>query len=187
MMNYESAAGRGAQRRARFRLAALTAALAAIIMLASACGSSSSTTAQLPTLQSMTNKALVYAQCMRSHGIQNFPSPTVQDNAHAKGVGFSMPSGIDTSSPQFKSAAAACKRQSGFGVISPAMIAAAMSTGLKFAECMRSHGIPDYPDPVDKGSNIQIGPGPDGGIDTNSARFQAARKACIPLLPDGGP
>jgi len=186
-MNDGSGAGRGTQRRARFRLAALTAALAATIVLASACGSSSSTTAQLPTLQSLTNKALAYAQCMRSHGIQNFPSPTVQDNADAKGVGFKMPSGIDTSSPEFKSAAAACKKQSGFGVISPAMIAAAMSSGLKFAECMRSHGIPDFPDPVNKGSNIQIGPGPDSGIDTNSARFQAARKTCIPLLPNGGP
>ena len=186
-MNDGSGAGRDTQRRARFRLATLAAALAATIALASACGSSSSTTAQLPTLQSMTNKALVYAQCMRSHGISTFPSPTVQDNAHAKGVGFSMPSGIDTGSPQFKSAAEACKKQSGFGVISQAMIEAAMSNGLKFAECMRSHGISAYPDPVDKGSFIQIGPGPDSGIDTNSARFQAARKACVPLLPNGGP
>ncbi len=69
MMNDGSGAGRDTQRRGRFRLDALTAVLAAIIVLASACGSSSSTTAQLPTLQSMTNKALVYAQCMRSHGI----------------------------------------------------------------------------------------------------------------------
>ncbi len=98
-----------------------------------------------------------------------------------------MPSGIDTSSPQFTSAAGACKKQSGFGVITPAMIEAAMSNGLKFAECMRSHGISNYPDPVDKGSFIQVGPGPDSGIDTNSARYLAARKACIPLLPDGGP
>ena len=186
-MNDGSGAGRDTQRRARFRLDALTAVLAATIVLASACGSSSSTTAQLPTLQSMTNKALVYAQCMRSHGIQNFPSPTVQDNAHAKGVGFKMPSGIDTSSPQFTSAAEACRKQSGFGVISQAMIEAAMSNGLKFAECMRSHGISAYPDPVDKGSFIQVGPGPGGGIDMNSARYQAARKACVLLLPDGGP
>jgi hypothetical protein len=170
----------------RSRLGALAAVLAATIVLASACGSSSSTTA-LPTLQSMTNKALSYAQCMRSHGIQNFPSPTVQDNAHTKGVGFAVPSGIDTASPRYQSAAGACKKQSGFGVITPAMIAAAMSTGLKFSECMRSHEIADYPDPVDKGSDIQIGPGPGSGIDTNSARYQAARKACIPLLPDGGP
>ena len=95
-----------------------------------------------------------------------------------------MPAG---NGPQYKSAAAACKKQSGFGVISPAMIATAMSNGLKFAECMRSHGITAFPDPIDHGDNIQIGPGPDSGIDTASPRFQAARKACLPLLPNGGP
>jgi RNA polymerase sigma-70 factor (ECF subfamily) len=68
-----------------------------------------------------------------------------------------------------------------------AVLGIAPGTVRSRAECMRSHGIPDFPDPVNKGSNIQIGPGPDSGIDTNSARFQAARKACIPLLPDGGP
>ena len=66
-------------------------------------------------------------------------------------------------------------------------VTAAMLAPRLAAECMRSHGIPAFPDPVDKGSNIQIGPGPDSGIDMSSARFQAARKACIPLLPDGGP
>jgi hypothetical protein len=186
-MNDEPGAGRDAQRRARFRLDALIAVVACTLVLAAACGSSSSTTAQLPTLQSMTAKALSYAQCMRSHGIQNFPDPTVQDNAHTKGVGFSMPSGVDTSSPQFKSAAKTCRKQTGFGVINPAVLQAAMANGLKFSECMRSHGITNYPDPVQHATNIQIGPGPDSGIDTNSPRFKAAQKACVPLLPNGGP
>jgi hypothetical protein len=62
-----------------------------------------------------------------------------------------------------------------------------MNSALKFAECMRSHGISNYPDPVNNGRNIQIGPGPSSGIDMNSARFKAAQKACYPLLPNGGP
>jgi len=192
MMNDQSGAGRDAWRRARFRLDALSAVLIGVAFAVAACGGSSgtgpsSTSAQLPTLQTMTAKALSYAQCMRSHGIQDFPDPTVQDNAHAKGVGFSMPGSIDTSSHQFKSAAKTCRTKTGFGVVSPAMIQAAMANGLKFAECMRSRGIASYPDPVSHGNNIQIGPGPNSGIDTNSARFKAAQKACIPLLPNGGP
>lgn len=191
-MNDQSGTGRAARRRMRFRRGALTAVLAGVALFAAACGGSSSTgpsstSTQVPTLQSITAKALSYAQCMRSHGIQNFPDPTVQDNAHEKGVGFSMSGNIDTSSAQFKSAAKTCRSQTGFGVISPAMIQAAMANGLKFAECMRSHGIANFPDPVDHGNNIQIGPGPDSGIDTNSAQFKAAQKACIPLLPNGGP
>jgi len=52
---------------------------------------------------------------------------------------------------------------------------------------MRSHGIPNYPDPVDQGSRIRLGPGPGSGIDTSLARFKAAQKACFPLLPAGRP
>lgn len=95
----------------------------------------------------MTTKAARYANCMRSHGITNFPDPTVQDNAHAKGVGFSLPGQIDTGSLQFKSAAKVRRKQTSFGVISPAVIQAAMADGLKFAECMRSHGIPGFAGP----------------------------------------
>jgi hypothetical protein len=173
-----------------FRLGALAAVLASATLLTAACGTSSSTgstTAQLPTLQSMTTKALAYAKCMRSHGITDFPDPTVQDNAHEKGVGFSMPAGIDTSSPQFKSAAKACQKQTGFGHPNPAVLQLLMADGVKFAGCMRSHGIVNYPDPVDNGHGIQLGPGPDDGIDTNSTQFKAAQKACVYILPNGGP
>jgi hypothetical protein len=59
--------------------------------------------------------------------------------------------------------------------------------GVKFAGCMRPHGITNYPDPVEKGHSIQLGPGPDSGIDMNSAQYKAAQKACFALLPNGGP
>jgi hypothetical protein len=189
MMNDGSGAGRGTRRRMRFRPAALAAVLMGAALLAAACGGSSSTgstTAQIPTLQSMTTKALAYAKCMRSHGIPDFPDPTVQDNAHAKGVGFSLPGSIQNS-PQFKSAAKACQKQTGFGQPNPAVLQAMMTDGVKFAACMRSHGITNFPDPVQHGNGIQLGPGPDSGIDTNSARFKAAQKACVYILPNGGP
>jgi hypothetical protein len=190
-MNDRSGTGRVAQRRARFRLGALTAVLACTAVLAAACGGSSSTsgsgaTAQIPTLQSMTTKALAYAQCMRSHGIQNFPDPTVQDSAQRKGVGFSIPGNIQNS-PQFKSAAKACQKQTGFGQPNPAVLQAMMANALKFAGCMRSHGVANYPDPVENGHGIQLGPGPNSGIDTSSASFKAAQKACVYILPNGGP
>ena len=131
--------------------------------------------------------ALKFSECMRKHGITNFPDPTVQDNPHEKGVGFSMPAGVDDNSPQFKSAAKSCQKLTGFGHPSPAVLQALMAAGVKFAECMRSHGIANYPDPVEHGSNIQLGPGPDSGFDMNSPTVKAAQKACNPLLPNGGP
>ena len=169
------------------RAAMLAAAAATVTLLAAACGggSSSSSTAGPPTLSALTDQALAYSKCMRAHGIPNFPDPNVQDSAHAKGVGFSL-SNIDTHSAQFTSAAKLCQKQTGFGHISAAQLQAAMNNMLKVAECMRSHGIANFPDPFE--NSHQIGFNLNGtGIDMNSARFKAAQTACRPLMPGGGP
>lgn len=47
---------------------------------------------------------LKYAACMRANGVPNFPDPTIS-NGH---VQMSLPSGVDTSSPQFMQATQAC-------------------------------------------------------------------------------
>jgi hypothetical protein len=54
---------------------------------------------------------------------------------------------------------------------------------LAFSECMRSRGVPSFPDP--SGQGIHIGPG--SGIDPSAPAFRAARSACDKLLPGGGP
>lgn len=61
--------------------------------------------------------------------------------------------------------------------------AASVSQGLKFAECMRSHGLPSFPDPIN-GGGFQF---KDGSVNPASPAFQAARKACQAVLPGGGP
>jgi hypothetical protein len=53
--------------------------------------------------------------------------------------------------------------------------------GIKFAKCMRRHGVGAFPERP----TGQIGPG--GGIDPNSPTFQAAQKACSSLLPKPSP
>jgi hypothetical protein len=164
------------------------AAVAGLVLLVAACGGGASSPASAgpPTLQSLTTQALGYAKCMRSHGIPNFPDPTVQDSAQSKGVGFSMPSGVDPHSPQFQSASKTCQKQTGFGHISAAQMQQGMNAMLKYAECMRSHGITNFPDPVE--NSHQIGFNINGtGIDRNAPRVKAANKACQPLLPGGGP
>ncbi len=170
------------------RAGVLAAVGAAIALLATACGggNSSSSTPGLMSLSSLTNQALAYAKCMRSHGIPNFPDPTVQDNAHSKGVGFSMPSGVDPHSAQYLSAAKLCQKQTGFGHISTAQMQAGMNALLKYAECMRSHGIANFPDPQEHSQNIGFSL-TGTGIDQNSSRFKAAQSTCQALLPGGGP
>ncbi|MGO9976164.1 MAG: hypothetical protein ACLP01_25850 [Solirubrobacteraceae bacterium] len=51
-----------------------------------------------------------------------------------------------------------------------------VSQGVRYADCMRANGVPNFPDPSE-GSGIPLGTSP---------AFEAAQKACRHLLPDGG-
>jgi hypothetical protein len=60
------------------------------------------------------------------------------------------------------------------------------SGALAFARCMRSHGVPNFPDPKASGNSIQI-LGPSSGISLQSPAVQSAQTSCKHLLPGGGP
>jgi hypothetical protein len=53
------------------------------------------------------------------------------------------------------------------------------SKGLQFANCMRSHGVPSFPDP---GADGTLSVGGSSGIDLSSPAFQSAQQACARLL-----
>jgi hypothetical protein len=52
-----------------------------------------------------------------------------------------------------------------------------------FSACMRSHGVPKFPDPSSDGSMTFDA---STGINPDSPRFQAAQRACQKLAPNGG-
>jgi hypothetical protein len=52
-----------------------------------------------------------------------------------------------------------------------------------YAECMRENGVPEFPDPVDGGTQLQATPG--SGLDPNSPEWKAAQRACQDLAPAG--
>ncbi|MBF8189809.1 hypothetical protein ITP53_29590 [Nonomuraea sp. K274] len=54
---------------------------------------------------------------------------------------------------------------------------------VKYAECMRSNGVPGFPDPVDGQLDVKIGEG--SGVDMNAPQFKAAQEACRSLAPAG--
>lgn len=65
------------------------------------------------------------------------------------------------------------------GGASPAHVAAALA----FSNCMRSHGVPNFPD-SSSGGGINL----DGtAINPQSPAFLSARQHCFKLLPGGGP
>ena len=158
-------------------------ALACLALLAAACSSSpSSGTGAAPASGSARHSELAFSRCMRAHGITAFPDPNSQGGiALNAGPG----TGIDPKSPQFKAAYRACRsllppRRP----LSPAQQAAAKAQGLKFAQCMRAHGISDFPDPNSQGE-IALQPQRGSDLDPNNPRFRAANQACQYYKPGG--
>jgi len=87
--------------------------------------------------------ALAFAECMRSSGVPNFPDP-----AAGGGFLFNRSAGVDPSSPAFQTAQAKCKKFLPPGPGSgPPPSAQTLAHWLKIAQCMRRHGVSDFPDP----------------------------------------
>lgn len=57
------------------------------------------------------------------------------------------------------------------------------SQGVKYSDCMRMQGVPNFPDPSTGGGIPFISA--NSGINTNSPAFQAAQSACHTLAPGG--
>ena len=56
-----------------------------------------------------------------------------------------------------------------------------MAQAVAYARCMRSHGVPDFPDPTPVpggGIAFQINGGPGSDLNHNNPRFNAADGAC---------
>jgi hypothetical protein len=155
-------------------------ALALALPLA-ACGSSGSGDKQAASIAGSTGyaKMLKFSSCMRAHGVSGFPDPTSTGGLLLKaGPG----SGIDPRSPAFQSAQQACKKLLPNGGHPGPVSASQRAAALRFSQCMRAHGVPNFPDPsFGAGGGIQLGFRRGSGIDPQSPAFQAAQKAC------GGP
>jgi hypothetical protein len=90
--------------------------------------------------------ALAFATCMRSNGVPNFPDPE-------PGGSFEFPAnGPNPSSPAFKAARATCQKflpdggPPGPGATTHPS-AQTLAKLVRIAECMRQHGISQFPDP----------------------------------------
>ena len=145
--------------------------LAALAILLGACGSSSGSSADAPAGQSSGSSqsgTVAFAQCVRSHGVPDFPDP---QNGHF------LISGADQDNPNFKPAVQACQHLLGPGGATNGG-GSNNSALLNFAHCMQTHGVPQFPDPAANGG---IGLPP--GVDPNSAPFQKAWQECQSLLP----
>ncbi len=164
------------------RVLILSAVLAGCGLTLAACGSSNK-----PKGSGNDARFLAFSQCMRAHGLTNFPDP-----AAGGGIQLSAGSNLNPFSPSFKAAQAQCKHLLPGGGPPAGVSAQQREQLVQTAECMRAHGVSGFPDPTNTPpTNPQnysvvegIG-GPTGlfllvpkTIDVNSPAFTNAAKKC---------
>jgi hypothetical protein len=178
----------------------LAAGLGALALVAAGCGGPAAppvagigtrTTSTAPTVagcsrtgcssagasQRLEAQALKYSECMRAHGLADFPDPTLGPNGLP---GFSMnDSGdLNAQSPQFQAAKDACKNDLP-DLGAPPTRQDEVGAALEYTRCMRSHGEPDFPDPDGRGV-IRI-TSTTGILAPSSPQFRKAQAACQSL------
>jgi hypothetical protein len=135
--------------------------------------STSSASASSGSSGSSQTGAVAFAQCVRAHGVPDFPDP---QNGHF------LISGADENNPNFQSATQACEHLLPSGSATNGGGSGSNSSAeLAFAHCMQTHGVPSFPDPSSNGAL-----GIPQGVDANSPQFQSAFSACSSLLPNNG-
>ncbi|GAA3966552.1 hypothetical protein GCM10023085_56260 [Actinomadura viridis] len=193
--------GPGRRSRVRARAGVLVTGMAAVALLAGACGGSDgdgNDVATNPTASSSPAKgnggpakgdprtaALAYAKCMREKGVPQFPDPDANGGIAIDG------SKVPQDSPQFKNANEACKGLLPAPPPGGGGVPEDRAEALKYSKCMRENGVPKFPDPNPGG-----GLGIDAeklGVDPNGPVYKEADKKCQkhlggqPVTQGGGP
>jgi hypothetical protein len=85
------------------------------------------------------DKAVKFAECIRAHGVSDFPDPNAKNQFEY---------GVSVSPAVWKQATTACKDLQPPGTLSGKRTPKQQSASLRFAQCVRDHGVKDFPDPV---------------------------------------
>ena len=178
------------------RTAAVITATSALALLAAACGGApgshvaqlGSTTTKSSTSSSAAaaqqNGMLAFSRCMRSHGVPNFPDPN-SSGALPK----SQVDQLAASSPQFPPAHRACEHLlPNGGQPTQAQVQQAWNDMRNFTRCMRSHGVPNWPDPAATSQQDQrpFFHVPDS-IDPNAPQITTKIRVCQHVLHANNP
>lgn len=133
------------------------------------------------------SQALKYSECMRAHGDPDFPDP---NGAGLIPFGTTNRNGSSSPGPQDEPGYTSANKVCGHllpngGRPTAAQVAYIGSQLLKFSQCMRSHGLPSWPDPTISSHVIGF-----EGISQsviNSPAYKRAEKSCASFMSSVGP
>ena len=156
----------------RSRAAALPFAL--IALAAAGCGGSPRATGGLTAAASPAAAWHQVVLCARAHGMPGLPEPQINPDGKA-----TFPNGLNVPPETHKACQTLLDRLVPNSQ-NQAPGAAQLAALLRFARCMRSHGIADWPDPRPDGSFV-----PDARIASAlKTTFRSQLLACDHLNPD---
>ena len=118
-------------------------------------------------------KAVKFAQCIRAHGVRDFPDPT-DKNADAYG--------ISVTPAVWTKAVDACKALKPPGALSAKRTPKQLSAEVRFAQCVRDHGVKDFPDPVNGEPLVDTYKIPSSNKPGGMAILNAAMQKCGSVL-----
>ena len=158
----------------RWRPGILPVMVAASAVLVTACGASSPGGSSSAAGATAYQKAVAFAQCMRSHGAPSWPDPNSQG-------GFTVTPATNAKFAAPASAEKTCRHllPTDAKKLSQPATPQEMRRMLKFTACMRAHGVPAFPEP-NPGGGFSLG---GTNINAGSKQFQAAGLLCQKTAP----
>jgi len=158
----------------------ITKLLPAIVLLAalSACGDTKADAGD--SAADNRSQAVKFSQCMRDNGVKNFPDPDASGQLTADGVANN--SGVDTDSPAWTKAIAACKDLQPAGFTGSKRSAEQQANAIEFAQCIRENGVPDFPDPEPDGPLVNTYRIPSSNTKAGMTALNAAMDTCGDVL-----
>jgi hypothetical protein len=121
-------------------------------------------------------KAVKFAECMRDNGVSEFPDPDASGKLTIDGVVNG--SSVNPNSAAWKQAINACKDLEPPGFTGSKATPKQMSARLKFAQCIRDHGVKDFPDPTKDGPLVDTNRIPSAATNGGMSVLNAAMRKC---------
>lgn len=125
-----------------------------------------------------------FAACMRDNGVKGFPDPDASGELTIDGV--LNGSSLDPDSAAWKRAIDACKDLEPPGFTGHKRSAEQQQSALKFAQCMRDNGVPDFPDPSPDAPLIDTNKIPSANRDGGMTILHAAMQKCRDFAAGSG-
>jgi hypothetical protein len=178
------------------RRAGALAVAAAAALMATACGSNApSASGPDPGASVTVAQEVALAQCMRGHGVPEFPDPSPSGGFDLTTTQNGPAGSVDIDNRQVQGAYGACRHLLGGGAPSIAELqgklqqaqqkqAQELPAMLRFSQCMRSHGVPGFPDPPGSGPAASKSSG-GASFNPSAPQVQTAVGVCQHLLPAG--